>query len=196
VIGGVYSPKIKFSGKFIETDALLTYQNSNWYVVSSDRTLATGKNFEMPRSFGLGVTYQKFNKLTVGADVLWQQWGDAKFDAKFFGRPDTLSNIAKINVGGEYIPDIRNRSFFSRIRYRAGAYYSDSYIKVQGAGYKQYGVSVGVGLPMVDDRSLLNVTFEYMTIHPQLKTLINEQYFKFTLSYTFNEWWFFKRKVQ
>jgi hypothetical protein len=63
-------------------------------------------------------------------------------------------------------------------------------------GYDEYGVSLGLGVPMNDRRSFLNFAFEYTTIQPELKTLIKEQYFKITVSYTFNELWFFKRKVQ
>ncbi len=192
VVGGVYSPKIKFSEKVIHSDELLQYTSGGWAIANADRTVSTDEKFEMPQSFGLGASYQKFDKLTVGADFLMQQWADAEF----FGKTDTLSNRTKFNAGAEYVIDSRSRNFFKRMHYRAGGHYADSYIKVQGSGYKEYGLSAGFGIPMLDNRSMLNVTFEYMAIRPQLKTLIDEKYFKFTVSYTFNELWFFKRKVQ
>ena len=58
-----------------------------------------------------------------------------------------------------------------------------------------YGVSVGFGLPLVDNRSLVNVSFEYTKINPSGKNMIDEQYFRFTVNYTFNEMWFWKKKV-
>ena len=67
--------------------------------------------------------------------------------------------------------------------------------KGQGHGYKEYGASLGFGLPLVDNRSYLNLSFEYVKVHPEMKTMIDEQYFRFTLNYCFNEFWFFKRKV-
>lgn len=65
----------------------------------------------------------------------------------------------------------------------------------KGHGYNEYGASVGFGLPLIDNRSLVNLSFEYVKIRPELRTMIDEQYFRFTVNYTFNELWFFKRKV-
>ena len=48
---------------------------------------------------------------------------------------------------------------------------------------------------MIDNRSLVNVTFEYVKVRPESRAMIDEQYFRFSLNYTFNELWFFKRKV-
>ena len=79
-------------------------------------------------------------------------------------------------------------------RYRAGLHYSNSYLKVNGSGYKEYGATLGVGFPMLDNRSFINASFEYVKIAPDSKALINEQYLRFTVSYTFNEYWFFKFK--
>ena len=39
----------------------------------------------------------------------------------------------------------------------------------KGNGYNEYGVSVGFGLPLVDNRSLVNVSFEYTKINPSGK---------------------------
>ncbi|GHU87816.1 membrane protein [Bacteroidia bacterium] len=190
VLGATYTPKTKFNGKVMKTG--ITYNSSSGVISYSDREVNYDYGFQLPQSFGIGATYTKLNKLTVGADFLLQQWADAEYESK----KDTLNNRTKFNAGLEYIPDSRSKNFFKRMKYRAGGYYSDSYVKVQGYGYKEYGASVGIGIPMIDDRSRLNITFEYVTIRPELKTLIDEQYFKFTVSYTFNELWFFKRKIQ
>jgi DNA modification methylase len=87
--------------------------------------------------------------------------------------------------------------YYNRIRYRAGFNYTNSYVKVKdsNSGYKEYGASIGFGLPMVDRRSFVNLAFEYSLIVPEVK-YVKEQYFKLTLSYTFNEAWFFKQKLQ
>lgn len=193
VFGVTYTPKLGTSEKLIIAETRYTTNAyGNLVTVDTEREEIKSLEFEMPESFGVGFTYNKLNKLTVGADFLMQKWADAKF----YGKTDTLKNLTKVSLGGEFIPDARSRSYFSRARYRAGGYYSNSYISVQGSGYKEYGASIGVGLPMNDNRSLLNVTFQYVAIRPEVKTLIDEQYFKLTISYTFNEQWFHKRKVQ
>jgi len=50
----------------------------------------------------------------------------------------------------------------------------------------------------LDNRSYIHVAFEYMKIKPDFTSLglVDEQYFQCTVSYTFNEMWFFKRRVQ
>ncbi len=190
VLGGVYTPKTKFNEKIMETDMI--YNSSSRVISEYSRNVYRDYKFQLPQSFGIGASYVKYDKLTVGADFLLQQWKDAEYMSK----TDTLSNRTKFSAGAEYIPDAKSRKLPHKIRYRLGGYYSDSYINVHGAGYKEYGASLGLGIPMVYDRSRLNLSFEYVAIRPEVKTLIDEQYFRFTVSYTFNELWFFKRKIQ
>jgi hypothetical protein len=65
-----------------------------------------------------------------------------------------------------------------------------------GNSYDEIGVSIGLGLPLIDNRSMVNVSFEYLKKKPEVKIdMIEEDYFRFTVNYTFNERWFMKRKV-
>jgi hypothetical protein len=73
--------------------------------------------------------------------------------------------------------------------------YANSYIQVDGNNYREFGATLGLGFPISDGRSFVNVSFEYVKIKPQQKTMIDENYLRLTLSYTFNEYWFFKRKM-
>jgi hypothetical protein len=192
IVGGVYTPKTKLNEKVMET-ALVYIDNS---VQNISRTASHDYDFEMPQSIGLGVSYAKLNKFTIGTDVLMQKWSDASF----YSKKDTLADRMRLSIGGDFVINPMSRNYLQRMHFRAGGHYSDSYIRIKGSEYKEYGVSLGIGIPMIDNRSYLNLSFEYMALNPGAApvgtTLINEKYFKFTLSYTFNEWWFFKRKVQ
>jgi hypothetical protein len=181
VLGAVYTPKTKF-GATIMTGEFKYDENG---LVTGNPLLNVTKDsvFQLPETYAVGLSYRKFNKWTVGADFQYQRWANVKF----YDKTDTLSNRMKINLGAEYV---------NKLYYRAGAYYSNSYVKVKGTGYDEYGVSLGLGIPMIDKRSFLNLAFEYSILSPEMKTLLKEQYLKFTLSYTFNELWFFKRKLQ
>ena len=184
VIGLAYSPKLPFHGRVKEWTSSGTAVSSN--------SSTTDSVFEMAESYGLGFTCNKLYHYTFGADVLFQRWAEAKF----YDRKNALNNRLKINLGGEYIPNQMTNKYYNRIRYRAGLSYTNSYLKIKDSGYKEYGVGIGFGLPMVDRRSYVNLAFEYSLILPEVKTYIKEQYFKLTLSYTFNESWFFKQKLQ
>ena len=163
--------------------------NSYSNVVESDTI--TGQSFDIPSSFGAGITYVKKDKLTLGGDFLYQSWDKAKF----FDKSNEFKNRIRIALGGEFIPGYAEKNFLSRMSYRGGVHYSNSYLNINGNGYKEYGASVGFGLPLVDGRSIVNLSVEYVKIKPEIKTMIDEQYLRFTVNYTFNERWFFKWKL-
>jgi hypothetical protein len=190
VLGGIYSPKISIGGKV--SNAVIRSDPSTGLLMSKEYYVTTDSVFELPETYGLGFTYNKLDKVTAGVDILYQKWAEAKF----YDQTNAFYDRLKINAGGEYIPDFQSNNYLKRVRYRAGLNYTNSYLKVKDAGYKEYGVSVGLGLPMNDRRSFVNLAVEYSLIHPDVSTLIKEQYFKLTVSYTFNERWFVKRKVQ
>ncbi|MDR0428020.1 MAG: hypothetical protein LBH12_05395 [Dysgonamonadaceae bacterium] len=193
VLGAVYSPKISPDSK--KRSGKLSYTGGS--VTGNPETSVSKVDFHLPETFGGGVTLNRPDKFTAGADFQYQKWSDTRYDKLFTN--GNLSDRFKINAGAEYIPN-HTGNLLNRIRYRAGGYYTNSYIKVDDKyGYKDYGVTLGFGIPLVDRRSFVNLTFEYNIISPEKRpevTMINEQYFRFIFSYTFNELWFFKRKLQ
>lgn len=188
-IGAVFSPKNTLSNHVY--DIYQEIQGSTFIENKGDTT----KNVPMgiPNSYGLGFTYVKANSLTLGADFLYEDWKNVNFP--FSDKETHFENRYKIAVGAEYIPRYMGENFLGRIRYRAGGHFGNSYLQVKDAGYNEYGASLGFGLPLIDNRSLLNISFEYSKVAPKVNTLIKEQYFRLTVNYTFNEFWFFKRKL-
>ena len=189
-VGAVYSPKTRIGAKVMT--GIFRIDPSSGVVMDRKNTVSRDSVFELPETYGLGFTYSRLGKLTIGADVLYQKWSDAKY----YDRTNAFHDLLKINVGGEFIPNRTANDLLKRWRYRAGLHYANSYLKVKDSKYNEYGVNLGFGIPMPDRRSLLNLAFEYSLIRPESNALIDEQYFKVSLSYTFNELWFFKRKVQ
>ncbi|MEG1543688.1 MAG: hypothetical protein RR382_04065 [Tannerellaceae bacterium] len=185
VVGVVYSPARHLNAKSYDIQSVGSGAGG------AELDTITGKAFDTPNSFGLGLSYMKLNQLTLAADFSFEQWSKARF----FGEKDDFKNRIRIGAGGEYIPGYNKKSFFSRVRYRAGVHYSNSYLRIKGSSYDEYGASVGLGLPLVDNRSIINISFDYMKVKPDSKALINEQYFRFTVNYTFNEMWFRKFKL-
>jgi hypothetical protein len=148
------------------------------------------KKFEVPESYGLGFNYTFDKRFTLAADYSMQKWADVKF----MGVTDTLSNRSRFAIGTEFIPNPRSRKFLDRITYRAGFNISDSYFKVGGVTQpKNLGVSLGVGMPLRNNKSVVNATIEYGKIGSS--TSLREDYLKFTLNAVINENWFFKRKL-
>ena len=197
VLGVVYTPKLPVNGQF--SGATFSYNSSN--LIQNDSTFKKGGSYEMPETYAVGISYANGTKFLGGIDYTYQKWSDIKFGEN----PNQFNNRSKINIGGEFTPDARSRNYFSRIHYRLGGNYADSYIAPiarnnpkQLNKLNEYTVSCGFGLPLIDRRSVLNLAFEYAKVTPKQKMtgLIDEQYLRFTVSYTFNELWFFQRKVQ
>ena len=163
--------------------------------VLNEITTATAKDstYEIPTMFGVGLYYTFDKKLSLGLDYTLQQWSNAKNRGVY-----DLSNRSKIAFGMEYLPNPRGRKFAQRVTYRAGFNLSDSYYQVNSTvPPKNYGVSLGLGLPLYDNAAqtikMLNLTFEYGKIGST--ELLREDFFKFTLNIAFNEHMFFKRKL-
>lgn len=194
VVGLAFSPSNKLNTKVYNT---FREGQGTTGLITAD-TL-TSSAFDLPNSYGFGLSYVKQNKLTVGLDVLYEEWEKAYFQDK----KGVFDNRYRVAGGVEYIPGFMERSFFKRVRYRAGIHYGNSYqqvntneVGVDKAGYKEYGASIGFGLPLIDNRSILNLSFEYAKIKPELSSMVEEQYFRVTINYTFNEQWFFKFKLK
>lgn len=196
IIGAVYTPKTNFNGSYKYGEYSVNNSTGN---ISVDSLFSENKTVHLPESLGLGLTFTRINKYTVGADVLYQKWGNEKL----YDGEGKLNNRLKINAGGEFIPDLMNNKFLKRVRYRAGVSYSDAYFKINNVntqqkdvGYKEYGLNFGFGFPMVDRRSFVNISLEYSRIIPEIKQLLSEQQIKLSVSYTFNEAWFYKQKLK
>ncbi|MDR0429906.1 MAG: hypothetical protein LBH58_05440 [Tannerellaceae bacterium] len=182
--GAAYSPKKK-----LNTTSYDIFTDPNGVITEGDTT--TSHAFDLPHSIGAGLSYVKQNKLTLATDFLYENWGQARI----FDKTNDFKNRIRVAAGGEYIPNYRNRAYFNQVRYRAGIHYSNSYLTINNSTYNEFGASVGLGLPLIDNRSFVNVSFEYVKIKPDSKRLIDQQHFRFTVNYTFNERWFYKFKV-
>lgn len=186
-LGVVFSP-----GHDLNNDAQVLTQvgsESTGATVNSKDTVAT---FGIPMTFGAGVTYVYDNRLTVGADVKFQKWDGVSYmnnDAAF-------CNSGRVSVGAEYIPNPMGRNYLSHVKYRLGAYYSRPYYKISDArAAKEFGISGGFGLPIPRTRSVLSLSAQYVHTQGSRDAFLTENTLRICVGVTFNETWFFKRKV-
>ena len=187
-LGVLFAPKQSFSSN---NSVITTVYDSK--VIKTD-SLLSDKKLYMPMNIGVGIGYVKDKRLTIGADVLYQAWSDVPSPEEEYYK---FKNKMRYAAGVEYVSNpLAQRDFLKRIRYRAGLYYTDSYVNRDIASVNEFGASVGLGIPFKvrEKESMLNFGIEYSKIVPEKKPLINEQYFKLTLGITFCETWFYKPK--
>lgn len=177
--------------KSTETKGIQVTDGSSY----SELTEETIKDsYGTPSTFGAGLTWQHKQNLTVGADYTLQQFENVKYD----NSTDFYKNRTRIGAGIEYMPSLYGRNYLSRIRYRAGAYYSSSYMKLpEYDGPKEWGVSAGFGLPLhlFQRNTVLSITGQYVRVLPSVKGMLSENRFVLKLGLTFNEHWFMKWRV-
>ena len=63
------------------------------------------------------------------------------------------------------------------------------------ASYNQYGASLGIGMPLIDRRSLVSLTLDYSYLKPRVSGMVSEHMIGLTVGITFNEGWFRKARI-
>ncbi len=197
-LGITYSP-----GHGLGASADMTqYSTDSQTSVSDTTSYSIDKAFKLPDMFGAGLMWNHNDQLKVGLDYTLQKWGDLEspdFDGKTYSlRKGLYSDRSKFNLGLQYCYGERQRSFFKRIRYRAGVSYATPYFKVNGLdGPKELAVSAGFGIPVknnYNNRSFLNISGQW--VKSSAKDLITENTFRLNIGFTFNEEWFRKWRMK
>lgn len=185
-LGAVFSP-----GHDLNNDAYVEREVGEYAgMVTKKDTVAT---FDLPTTLGVGVAYIYDKRLTVGMDVMYQKWSDAAY----MSNENSFCDRTKFSLGAEYIPNYMSRNYLANIKYRLGAYYSKPYYKIDGKrAADEYGVSAGFGLPLPRTRSVLSLSAQYVRTEGKENRFLNENTLRVCIGVTFNERWFWKRKVE
>lgn len=193
-LGLTYAPAKKLLGHYREY-----LYDPNGSSGSSNAPVQTTESlkhrYSLAESWGAGINYRWDNRLMLEADFTYQPWSKAKFpELGENGSDHALADRYKIAFGGEFVPAPRG-GYLKRIHYRAGAYWNRDYLKVLGNNLREYGASVGFGLPVPGFKTMVNVGLEWSHRQATPNPLIKENYIYVTLGINFNESWFRQNKL-
>lgn len=167
------------SGSAIDQDTLFYIEESKGVI-------------EFPFTYGFGISYVKENKLEVNADYYHQSWSEAKFLGT---KSNFLTDLNKFALGAEWIPDkFSIKSYTSRIAYRAGLRYEQTYLIFNNRQINDFGITFGVGLPVYRSKSTINVAAELGKKGTKEENLVQENYFRLNLMVNLYDLWFIKRR--
>lgn len=173
------------------------------FVAKGDTTQVTiNKAFDLPTSFGGGVSWSHKEQWKVGLDVTHQQWSNSRvpqiINEQFVSTTENYQNRTKIAVGGEFQPNRMGSKYLQRVQYRIGASYATPYYKVNNYdGPNEFNFSAGFGFPVSKkSKSIINVAFQWGRSIPGNSSLITENYLRLSIGLTFNERWFMKWRIQ
>ncbi len=160
-------------------------------------TIAFAENLtgegNLPATFGGGVSYYDGNKFNIGIDVEYGAWTNFRNTI----RPEqTLNNIFKVGVGGQYTPDERGfGSFLERVSYQFGAYYNQDPRVIQGQNINNYGLTLGMAMPFFYQQKFSKVNVSLNLGQRGAGTIISENFVQLGLGFSFNDdSWFIRRK--
>ncbi len=132
------------TGVSLEADQQVTY-------TQPDSTITLPGSFDLPVSFGVGAAYQAGSRALVTGEILMQNWSSAR---RSHAPIPELRNSLQFALGYELAGGRDFESYWSRVNYRAGAYYQSGYLRLNGSDISEYGITGGVGLPIGPDSRL------------------------------------------
>lgn len=152
----------------------------------------------LPMEMGFGMSVKKGERLTVLMDASTTNWSDFKY----FDTPNTTTkNSYRVSAGINYVPRkiaFGSANYLKRVQYRLGFTYSDGYLDLKNTSITNYAVTAGLGLPVgigrFDDVSVVNISAQYGKMGTVNNNLLQEDYFRLVVGFTFNKRWFVKYK--
>jgi len=204
VLGGTFAHPMKVRAN--ASQLAYTYLNNAFGTEIPRDTVrfneTSGTGVTMPWKYGAGLSWTIADRWLVGVEFnqqLWSQYLNAQ------GQSDSLSDAWNLRSGVEYRPHGEKRGFagyFTRMHYRVGGHYGMSEYNVRGTQLSQYGITIGLGLPMARRKagndmfiqSMVNIAVEWGQRGAVSNNLLLEEYWLFRLGFTLNDRWFIKRK--
>lgn len=168
------------------------YQSGTGNIIPGDTLVVDFEDqFKIPSELGVGISWQKPNKLKLGLDVKRSFW---KEDAGFGDESTIYQSTWAAGLGFEITPKYNDvNSYLKRMKYRLGFSFKQMPYSIQGETVNDFGINFGSSLP-IKGVSAINLSFKYGQRGTVSGLLIKEQYFKFVLGATINDRWFVRRK--
>ena len=172
----------------------------SYYPIISDtiENKISGK-IVVPARIGAGFSYSYKEKLLVAFDYINQNWDKSSF----FGKKDSVTASSSFRFGVQYTPvsfnEVKRAPYWKHITFRAGGYYNNSYLKINGVQIKDYGMTFGIGIPWKNERNLLtnssfNISYQLGQRGSYKNGLVKETYQVFSVGFTLFDFWFIKPK--
>ena len=152
----------------------------------------------IPATYRFGIAFGKKNKFTAGLDYVTTKWSTSKIP----GSSGYAADTRELRFGAEFIPDkYSNYSYLSRIEYRIGGHIGDNYLIINGEQLKEYGASLGFGIPLPvilgNPFSKTNLYIDYSKKYASpTNNLHAEGFLTIGVSLNLYDNWFFKRKYE
>lgn len=186
-LGITYNPGQRLSADYSH-EITVDYSDVSVTLVSEEESV---QHFDIPPELKVGLAWDIHSKICFVGDYSLQQWSGntSLIDVASF------TNASSYRAGLQYIPNASNmHNIFSRMAYRVGAYHDNSYLLLRDNQIKDYGVTMGLGIPLSNQKSRINVSVELGQMGTLNQGLVRERYVGFSLDFVLYNKWFVKQK--
>lgn len=157
------------------------------YVIDNPNTI------RLPMEQGFGVSLRKGDMMAIAVEAAYTNWSQFRY----LGSATELKNSIRIAAGVNFIPNKNTAgasAYLKRIQYRIGGFYKTGSLELNNTEIVNYGVTVGLGLPVGLYRqfSVVNISAQLGEMGSVNNNLVRERYAKIVLGFTFNDKWFNK----
>ena len=202
VIGATYKPKARLKG----------YVTDYKYVTMASkvdtlhhRVDTLSKNPSAPKlasEMGFGISLRGGEKWSVELNYLRSDWTQSSFDdvVGFSNKSKPAFSPSVSNsfrVGFEFVPNRNDiRYYLKKCTYRGGFYFNNDYYKIGGRTVNNYGVTLGVTLPVFKLHDAVSLGVDFGRRGCIKDQMTRETYVKFNIGFNISDRWFIKQTYQ
>ena len=201
IFGATYCPESNLSAS--NSSVIYTYDVSGdfEYIRDTVEVFSSASNgLVLPQSYAIGLALEEQDRWCLSGELDFKEWSQMSL---FSDLDPNLKDATQVQLGVWWIPNVNDvHNYLNRIQYRAGFNYNSGQLSVSALGTNNpqtditdISLSFGLGLPMRRSNAVANLGIRIGKAGTTNAGLIEENYIKFHLAFTFNDKWFKKRKI-
>lgn len=158
-------------------------------------------NLELSHTFGIGLSFERNNQWKLAFDATFAKWNDIKYLENPLHSIFGVSSLrygpySRYALGFEKMGNMDAAKYAGRISWSAGVHIQNgvTYLQMNGQNQRmdEWGVGVGMTLPMRKGRSLFTLSVGYSSLGT--KDVVQRNSLTFGMAVSSCERWFVKRK--
>ena len=201
IFGATYCPKSNL--RAWNKGVVYTYDMSSDFEYIRDTTevfLTASNGLVIPQSYAIGLALEEQDRWFVSGEVDFKEWTQMTL---FSDLDPNLKDATQFKLGAWWIPNAKDvHNYLNTVQYRAGFNYNTGHLSVSALGTNNsktditdISLSFGLGLPMRRSNTIANIGIKLGKTGTTKDGLIEENYIKLNLAFTFNDKWFKQRKI-
>lgn len=145
-------------------------------------------DYILPQQLSGGVGLHTSRSL-FAVDLKWKNWANGRLDEGM-----NLRNTSRLSMGYEYKGNPAPTKYIDLIVFRSGLFYENNYFTLRNQPFRNWGYSIGTGVPVSGNRGLINITYSHARTGTKSSGLVAQQSNTILLELTIKDLWGIRRK--